>query len=256
MPEGGAVSASTAKASQVASTDRTIGSKVSRSPTASPTRLTLRGVLFDLDGTLIDSAPDLGAAVNRMRVRRGMAALDDALLRPHASHGARGLVCAGLGITPDDRGYSELREEFLTCYAAALCERTVLFPGVDELLDRLDASPLKWGIVTNKTTALTLPLLEALALRHRPGCIVCGDTTAKAKPHPEPLLAAAAMLDIPAAECIYVGDAERDIEAGNAAGMTTLIARYGYIRDDETPDAWPALGTLAKPLDLLEWLPL
>lgn len=221
-----------------------------------PRRLPMRAVLFDLDGTLVDSAPDLGAAVNRMRERRGLALMDDALLRPHASHGARGLVGAAFGITPDHGEYKAMREEFLASYAGAICERTILFPGVDELLDRLDASSLKWGIVTNKFTSLTLQLLEAMALRHRPGCIVCGDTTPKAKPHPEPLLAAAAMIDIPAGECIYVGDAERDIEAGNAAGMTTLVARYGYIRDDEMPHAWPAAGILQQPLDLIEWLPL
>ena len=221
----------------------------------SPRRLPVRAVLFDLDGTLVDSAPDLGAAVNRMRARRGMALMDDALLRPHASHGARGLIAVGLGVTPEHDEYKAMREEFLAGYAGAICERTILFPGVDELLDRLDASSLKWGIVTNKFTVLTLQLLEAMALKHRPGCIVCGDTTPNAKPHPEPLLAAAAMIDIPAGECLYVGDAERDIQAGNAAGMTTLVARYGYIRDDETPDSWPATGVLDNPLDLLEWLP-
>ena len=220
-----------------------------------PRPLPVRAVLFDLDGTLVDSAPDLGAAVNRMRERRGLALMDDALLRPFASHGARGLIATGLGITPEHGDYQEMRSEFLANYAAAICERTILFPGVDELLDRLDASTLKWGIVTNKFTALTLQLLEAMALRHRPGCIVCGDTTPKAKPHPEPLFAAAAMIDIPAAECIYVGDAERDIEAGNAAGMTTLVARYGYIGDHETPHAWPAAGVLENPLDLIPWLP-
>ena len=221
-----------------------------------PRRLPLRAVLFDLDGTLIDSAPDLGAAVNRMRASRGLSLIDDALLRPHASHGARGLVGVGFGITPDHVDYQAMRDEFLASYAAAICERTVIFPGVDELLDRLDASSLKWGIVTNKTTSLTLSLLEAMALKHRPGCIVCGDTTPRSKPHPEPLLAAAAMIDVPAGECLYVGDAERDIEAGNAAGMATLVARYGYIREDEAPDKWPALGMLAAPLDLIDWLPL
>ena len=220
-----------------------------------PRRLVLRAVLFDLDGTLIDSAPDLGATVNRMRALRGMNELDDSVLRPHASHGARGLVGAGFGVAPDHADFPSLREEFLASYAKALCERTVLFPGVDALLDALDASSLAWGIVTNKATALTLPLLEALALRHRPRCIVCGDTTSRTKPHPEPLLAAAGLIGIAPSDCVYVGDAERDIEAGNAAGMATLVARYGYIRDDETPESWPALGVLDTALDLLDWLP-
>ena len=217
--------------------------------------LPVRAVLFDLDGTLIDSAPDLGAAVNRMRVARGLPALAEGVLRPHASHGARGLVGAGFGVAPDHPDFLPLREEFLAGYAAALCERTVLFPGVAELLDVLERTGLPWGIVTNKATRLTLPLLDALALRLRPGCIVCGDTTARAKPHPEPLLAAAELLGVPAVDCLYVGDAERDVEAGNAAGMITLVARYGYIRDDELPDEWSAAGCLAAPLDLLHWLP-
>ena len=220
-----------------------------------PVRLPVRAVLFDLDGTLIDSAPDLGAALNRMRTARGMPALADGALRPYASHGARGLLGAGFGITPDQAEFHSLRDEFLASYAAALCERTVLFPGVAALLDGVEQAGLPWGIVTNKATRLTLPLLEALALHLRPGCIVCGDTTARAKPYPDPLFAAAGLLAVPAAACVYVGDAERDMEAGNAAGMATLVARYGYIRDDELPDEWPAAGCLAAPLDLLDWLP-
>jgi N-acetyl-D-muramate 6-phosphate phosphatase len=220
-----------------------------------PSRLPVHGVLFDLDGTLIDSAPDLGAAVNRMRANRGLPALADSELRPHASHGARGLVGAGFGVTPDQPEFLPLKDEFLAYYADALCVRTVLFPGVAALLDALDAAGLPWGIVTNKATRLTLPLLDALNLRQRPGCIVCGDTTARAKPYPDPLLAAADLLAMPPADCVYVGDAERDVEAGNAAGMSTLVARYGYIRRDEAPDLWPAHGHLASPLDLLAWLP-
>lgn len=222
---------------------------------AVPSRLAVRGVLFDLDGTLIDSAPDLGAAVNRMRADRGLPLLADSALRPHASHGARGLIGAGFGVTPDQPEFLTLREEFLAYYAAALCVRTVLFPGVTALLDALDASGLPWGIVTNKATRLTLPLLDALDLRRRPGCIVCGDTTARAKPHPEPLLAAAELLAMPPDACVYVGDAERDIEAGIAAGMSTLVARYGYIREDEMPELWSAQGHLGEPLELLAWLP-
>ena len=221
-----------------------------------PSRLPVRGVLFDLDGTLVDSAPDLGAAVNRMRTGRGLAPLSDAELRPHASHGARGLIGAGFGITPAEPEYLSLRDEFLGYYHEALCVRTVLFPGVAALLDALETAGLPWGIVTNKATWLTLPLLDALQLRGRPGCIVCGDTTPRAKPHPEPLLAAAGILALPPMECVYVGDAERDVEAGNAAGMSTLVARYGYIRQDETPDLWPAHGHLDSAMELLSWLPL
>jgi 2-phosphoglycolate phosphatase len=221
----------------------------------SPSRLAVRGVLFDLDGTLIDSAPDLGAAVNRMRANRGLAALADAELRPHASHGARGLVGAGFGVTPDQPGFRPLRDEFLAFYAEALCVRTALFPGVTALLDALDAAGLPWGIVTNKATWLTLPLLDALNLGRRTGCVVCGDTAARAKPYPDSLLVAAGMLAVPPTDCVYVGDAERDVEAGNAAGMVTLVARYGYIHQDEQPELWPTHGFIGSPLELLSWLP-
>lgn len=230
------------------------GAAVEPRAARSPSLPVVRGVLFDLDGTLIDSAPDLGAAVNRMRSERGLPTLADADLRPHASHGARGLIGAGFGVTPDQPEFQPLRDEFLSLYADALCVRTVLFPGVTALLDALDSAGLPWGIVTNKVSRLTLPLLDALKLRQRPGCIVCGDTTARAKPHPDPLFAAAGMLAVPAAECVYVGDAERDVQAGNAAGMATLVAGYGYIRVDETPQLWPAHGLLASPLELLSWL--
>lgn len=222
--------------------------------TRSPSRPRIDCVLFDLDGTLIDSAPDLGAAVNRMRSARGLPAMADAALRPHASHGARGLVGAGFGVTPDQPEFHSLRDEFLGHYAAALCVRTVLFPGVEALLDALDAAGLPWGIVTNKATHLTLPLLDALQLRQRTDCIVCGDTTARAKPYPDPLFAAAGLLAVSPATCVYVGDAERDVQAGKAAGMATLVARYGYIREDERPESWAAHGVLDAPLDLLPWL--
>jgi phosphoglycolate phosphatase len=214
----------------------------------------IRGVLFDLDGTLIDSAPDLGAAVNRMRVRRGMAELPYSELRPHASHGARGLVGAGFSLTPDHADFAALRDEFLGHYANALCVDTTIFPEVPALLDALDAAGLPWGIVTNKVSRFTLPLLDALRLSGRTACVVCGDTAARAKPFPDPLLAAAARLGVPAAECVYVGDAERDVQAGIAAGMPTVVARYGYIAASERPDEWPADGHVDSPLALVSWL--
>jgi len=214
----------------------------------------IRGVLFDLDGTLIDSAPDLGAAVNRMRINRGMPAMQDEALRPYASHGARGMVGAGFSVTPEQPEFASLRDEFLAHYAEALCVRTRIFPEVPALLDALDAARLPWGIVTNKASRFTLPLLDALRLRGRTPCIVCGDTAARAKPFPDPLFAAAELLAVPAADCVYVGDAERDVQAGIAAGMTTVVARYGYIARSEQPDGWRADGHLASPLDLLSWL--
>ncbi|MEO8133485.1 MAG: HAD-IA family hydrolase [Betaproteobacteria bacterium] len=220
-----------------------------------PRRLPLQCVLFDLDGTLIDSAPDLGAAVNRMRLRRDLPLLADAQLRPYASHGARGLLMAGFAMTPEHPEYPILRDEFLSFYEEALCVRTEIFAEVPKLLDALDATSLRWGIVTNKASRFTLPLLDALGLRTRPACIVCGDTAARAKPFPDPLLAAAQMLALPPSACVYVGDAERDIQAGNAAGMATLVARYGYIQEHEQPDLWQASGLLDSPLQLLSWLP-
>jgi 2-phosphoglycolate phosphatase len=218
-------------------------------------RLAVKGVLFDLDGTLIDSAPDLGAAVNRMRLQRNLPLLADAQLRPYASHGARGLLQAGFDMSPDHPEYRSMRDEFLASYEAALCVNTVIFAGVPELLDALDAVGLSWGIVTNKASRFTLPLLDALGLRSRSACIVCGDTAARAKPFPDPLFVAAEMLALPPSACVYVGDAERDIQAGIAAGMPTLVARYGYIQEHERPEQWQASGHLDSPLQLLSWLP-
>ena len=218
--------------------------------------LSVQSVLVDLDGTLIDSAPDLGAAVNRMRAERNLPLFPDARLRPYASHGARGLLQAGFDMKPDHPDFMSFRDEFLSFYEEALCVHTETFAEVPALLDALDAAGVRWGIVTNKASRFTLPLLDALGLRSRPSCIVCGDTAARAKPFPDPLLAAAKLLSVPASACVYVGDAERDIQAGNAAGMPTLVALYGYILEHEQPDLWKANGQLDSPLQLLSWLPV
>ena len=220
-----------------------------------PRALEVDAVLFDLDGTLADTAPDLAAALNEVRAARGMAALPLDLLRPWASHGARGLLAAGMGIAPDAAEYPQLRDAFLDFYAGALCIDTTLFGAVDDVLAEIEARGIRWGIVTNKATRFTLPLLDALGLSARAHAIVCGDTTPHAKPHPAPLLAAAQRLSTPAARCVYVGDAERDVTAGVAAGMHTLVARYGYITAAEAPDAWPADGSIDSPRALLDWLP-
>ena len=212
-------------------------------------------VLFDLDGTLVDTAPDLAAALNRVRVDRGLAPLPPAELRPYASHGARGLIGAGLRVTPDQPGYAALRDAFLAQYETALCVDSALFPTVGALLDAIEARALRWGIVTNKATRYTAPLLRTLHLTPRAGTVVCGDTTPFAKPHPAPLREAADRLGIAPERCVYVGDAERDISAGIAAGMHTIVARYGYIQANETPEAWPADGLILEPMALLAWLP-
>jgi len=221
-----------------------------------PHPLPVQAVLFDLDGTLADTAPDLGAAINRVRIAQGHPPLPLARLRPHASHGARGLLRAAFSVGPDDAEYAALRAAFLDEYAAAVCVESRLFAEVAALIDTIEARALKWGIVTNKATCYTTPLIAGLGLAGRAGTVVCGDTTAYAKPHPAPLLAAAAELEVDPASCVYVGDAERDIIAGLAAGMRTLIARYGYIEPHESPDTWPADGMLDTPAALLAWLPL
>ena len=217
--------------------------------------LAVDAVLFDLDGTLADTAPDLAAALNRVRAERGLDAMPLHRLRPYASHGARGLLGAGMGIAPDHPEYGALRDVFLDHYAAALCVETTLFAEVAAVLDALDARALPWGIVTNKAARFTVPLLDALGLSQRTAALVCGDTTPHTKPHPAPLLFAAERLGVLPRRCVYVGDAERDVAAGVAAGMSTIVARYGYLEPHDEPAAWPTDGIIDSPAALLDWLP-
>jgi 2-phosphoglycolate phosphatase len=221
-----------------------------------PHRLPVRAVLFDLDGTLADTAADLGNALNRVRADRALPALPLATLRPQASHGARGLLAAGFGIGKEHADFASLRDAFLAYYAEALCEHTTLFPDAEQVLAEIERRGLRWGIVTNKAARFTVPVVERLALAARAGAVICGDTTRESKPHPAPLLAGAATLAILPAQCVYVGDAERDIIAGRAAGMHTLFAAYGYVGADETPAEWNADGELDSLPELLDWLPL
>jgi phosphoglycolate phosphatase len=217
--------------------------------------LPVSAVLFDLDGTLTDSAGDLAAAVNRMRAERGLDPVHVDVLRPHASAGARGLLGAGMGVTPTDADYPSLRDTFLEYYMAALDRTTRLFDGVAELIDGLDERGLAFGIVTNKATRFTQRVAAALGLDRRAGAIVSGDTTAHPKPHPAPLLHAAALLRVAPEACVYVGDDLRDVTAGNAAGMATIVAEYGYLGEHACADDWPATGWIDRPLALLDWLP-
>ncbi|KAF1035809.1 MAG: N-acetylmuramic acid 6-phosphate phosphatase [Burkholderia lata] len=213
----------------------------SLSPSALPSLATCDAVLFDLDGTLADTAPDLAGAVHKMQRDRGLPETPLDLLRPLASVGARGLLGGGgFGIKPDAPGYEAMRIEFLANYATAICVKTVLFPGIAELLDELDARGVRWGIVTNKATRLTEPLVALLGLASRAACVVCGDTTAHAKPHPAPLLHAAGLMDIAPERIVYVGDDLRDIQAGTAAGMATIAAAFGYCGDGVAPADWQA----------------
>lgn len=222
-------------------------------PLARP--LPVAAVLFDLDGTLADSAGDLAGAVNRIRAEHGLAPVPVDALRPHASAGARGLLNAGMGITPNDETYAALRDQFLAYYAAGLDRTTRLFEGVAALLDALDRRRLPWGIVTNKAVRFTEPVVRALRLDRRASVVVSGDTTPHAKPHPAPLLHAAERMNVDPANCVYVGDDLRDITAGNAANMATIVAEYGYLGEDGCADDWPATGWIDAPLGLLDWLP-
>ena len=210
-----------------------------------------RGVLFDLDGTLADTAPDLGYALNQQRLARGMPELPIEAVRSQASSGARGLLKIGFGIEPGQSGYETLRDEFLDIYEENLARNSRLFPGVSTLLEQIERRGLRWGIVTNKSERFTFPLLRALALIERAACVICGDTTPNPKPHPAPLLAAAKKLGIPAPQCIYVGDDVRDVQAGHAAGMPVVVARYGYLGNGAPPEQWGADGFVDSPADLL-----
>ena len=211
-----------------------------------------RAILFDLDGTLADTAPDLAAAVNRLRTDRGLPPVAYSLLRPVASAGARGLIGAAFGMTSDDPQYEALRVVFLDNYTTSIAVQSTLFDGVTELLAALDARGIGWGIVTNKAARLADRLVPLIGLQEA-GCIVAGDTTPHAKPHPAPLLEAARRLDIGAEQCWYVGDDLRDIEAGRAAGMVTVAAAWGYC-GSTAPQSWGADLVLAKPLDILSHL--
>ncbi|KQV28625.1 HAD family hydrolase [Massilia sp. Root335] len=211
-----------------------------------------RAVLFDLDGTLADTAPDLAAAVNWMRTERGLEPTPYALLRPTASHGARGMIGAAFGLAPGDAGFDELRDQWFERYRSAMAVHSTLFDGVPDLLDGIMAAGMAWGIVTNKSARFTDPLVPMIGLAHA-GCVISGDTTPHAKPHPAPLLEAARRLGIDPTHCWYVGDDLRDIEAGRAAGMVTVACNWGYCGSID-PATWGADYQLDTPRRLLRML--
>jgi N-acetyl-D-muramate 6-phosphate phosphatase len=213
-----------------------------------------RAVLFDLDGTLADTAPDLARALNRVRAAHRLAPVPVAVTRPYTSSGARGLLKVGFGLHPGDAGYEALRLEFLDFYAAEICVDTRLFEGMAELLDRLDQDRLPWGVVTNKAERFTLALLQGLHLDERAACVVGGDTAARAKPHPDPLLHAAAALQLPPSACLYVGDDLRDVQAARAAGMPVIAAKYGYLGDGGLIESWQADAIIDHPREVLDYL--
>lgn len=216
----------------------------------------IRAVLFDLDGTLIDSAPDLGAAVDRMRVRRGLSSLPLAHYRAHTGSGARGMLRAAFDMTPEHEDYAVMREEFFTAYEACLTQRTQAFDEVITLVNTLVRGGLRWGVVTNKSQRFTTPITRTMDLFATASTVISGDTTAHSKPHPEPLLEAARRLALAPGQCIYVGDDERDIRAGKAAGMPTVAACYGYLGQDADVSSWGANAEVSSPLQVLKLLEL
>jgi 2-phosphoglycolate phosphatase len=218
-------------------------------------RASIRTVLFDLDGTLLDTARDMAYALNETLRERGKPALPLECIRPHVSHGSRALLALGFGLDSGDPGYDAARERLLAIYRDNLARETRLFPGMEIVLETLERNGLNWGVVTNKPAWLTDPLMTAMNLTSRASCIVSGDTTGNSKPHPEPLLHACRQAGSQPGQCIYVGDAPRDIEAGKNAGLQTLVALFGYLGPRDRPESWGADGSIERPEDLLVWLP-
>lgn len=216
--------------------------------------MALETVLFDLDGTLLDTAPDLAYALNRVREEEGEAPLPFERIRPVVSHGSVGLLRLGFGLEPGTPRFDRLRRRLLAIYQDHLAVDTRLFPGMDAVLDGIESLGLRWGVVTNKPGWLTEPLLAQLDLTPRTACIVSGDTVARRKPDPAPMLHACTLLDCESGRCAYVGDAERDIQAGRSAGMRTVVAAFGYIDSEHDPRTWGADDIVETPAQLLAWI--
>ncbi len=213
-----------------------------------------RTVLFDLDGTLLDTAPDLAQALNFVLQNRGREPLPFEAIRRVVSHGGRALIELGFGPEPETPDFESLRQQLLAYYQQHLSEHTRLFPGMDSVLDTLASRHIPWGIVTNKPGWLTEPLMRQMNLFEQAACVISGDSLSQRKPHPAPLLHASTLIGVAPESCLYVGDAERDIEAGRRAGMTTLAALYGYLLEEDRPESWQADGYIQAPGELLDWL--
>jgi phosphoglycolate phosphatase len=218
--------------------------------------MVIKAVLFDLDGTFADTAPDLAASLNHARATRNLPPLPLELLRPQASHGSRGLLEIGFGIEPGHPDYDTLRDIFLDHYAQNICVHTRLFGDMPQLIDELDRRDIRWGIVTNKPHRYTVPLMQALGYAERATCLISGDTCAHAKPHPEPMLKACQIIGVIPEQCLYLGDDLRDMRAANAAGMPGIIANYGYVNGDASIENWNAQGSVDKPTELIAYLAL
>ncbi|KXS33430.1 MAG: Phosphoglycolate phosphatase [Candidatus Gallionella acididurans] len=214
----------------------------------------IKAVLFDLDGTFADTASDLAAALNHTRATRHLPPLPLEVLRPQASHGSRGLLKVGFGIEPGHSDYDTLRDIFLDYYASNICVHTKLFGDTAQLVAALEQHGIKWGIVTNKPHRFTVPLMQALGYAGRASCLVSGDTCAHAKPHAEPMLKACEIIGASPAQCLYIGDDLRDMQAANAAGMRGIIANYGYVSADASVENWCAHGSVNQPTELLAFI--
>lgn len=211
-------------------------------------------VLFDLDGTLVDSAPDMARTVNLMRSSRGLEAVPLELVRAHVSSGASGMIGAAFGVKPEHSEFKAMRDEFLALYGDNLCVHTRLFPGMIELLDSLEARKIAWGVVTNKYERFARPIIDELGLGARAAVVVGGDTCARAKPFPDPLLFAAAAMGVAACRALYVGDDERDVQAARAAGMPVIVAGYGYLGDGRPPSTWGADSIVQSAGEIATWI--
>jgi phosphoglycolate phosphatase len=214
----------------------------------------IEAVLFDLDGTLADTAPDMALTVNRMLEKRGRPRVAVEQVRPFVSRGARGMIVSAFGIAPEDPGFQELREEFLAIYPENLCVDTRLFPGMDEVLGLIETRGMKWGVVTNKFERFAVPLIADLGLAHRAAVVVGGDTCPRPKPFPDPLLHAAATMGVAPMRTLYVGDDERDVQAARAARMPVLVAAYGYLGDGPPPSLWGADAIVDSPAGIADWM--
>jgi len=214
----------------------------------------INNVLFDLDGTMADTAPDLASSLNQLLREQGRQVLPYEQIRPTVSDGGAYMICKAFQIDEQHQNFLELRDRFLEIYQSHLADRTSTFTEMDHILHQLEMDGIKWGIVTNKSSRFTNPLMQELGLFSRAGCIVCGDTLEQNKPHPAPMIHACKLINKKPAETLYVGDAKRDVEAGLSAGMYTLIACYGYIGNDDNPDSWGASGCVNSPMEILTWL--
>ncbi|WJW76659.1 HAD family hydrolase [Thiohalobacter sp. IOR34] len=218
------------------------------------TRPPIRSVLFDLDGTLLDTAPDLVWALNHVREEEGLQALPLERIRPAVSHGSIALIRHGFECEPEHPRFAARRQRLLDVYRENLARHTRPFPGMERLLDELEARGIRWGVVTNKPSWLTEPLLQQLGLLARAAVVVSGDTLAERKPHPAPILYACRETGAAPANCLYIGDAERDIRSGRNAGVHTLVALFGYLGPDDDPRSWGADGLVAKPDEIRDWV--